>query len=106
MNTEMHNRRKNTHSNETTERAAGAQMEEVPFMCHCHWKCMQCKTFYHLADAGHAGHHQFVVAVALHSGLTKEQVNFVVISAFTFLALWHLSHGNKGGLWHKKKRNL
>lgn len=79
---------------------------EVPFMCHCHWKRMQCKTFYHLADAGHAGHHQFVVAVAFHSGLTKEQVNFVVISAFTFLALWHLSHGNKGGLWHKKKRKL
>lgn len=59
---------------------------------------------FHLADAGHAGNHQFVVAVTLHSCLAEEQVNLVIISLRAHLALWHLSHGNKVGLWHRKKK--
>lgn len=52
----------------------------------------------HLADPSHAGHQQFVVAVALHSYLTEEQVDLIVISHCTQLALWDLSHGHEGGL--------
>lgn len=51
---------------------------------------------FHLADAGHAGHHQLVVAVTLHSDLIEEQVDLVIVSLLTHNALWHLSHGHKG----------
>lgn len=64
---------------------------------------MHCKLC-HLADTGHTGDHQCVVAVTLHSCLTEEQVNLVVISILTLLTLWHLSHGNKCGLWDRKKK--
>lgn len=60
-------------------------------------KCVHARLT-HLADTGNTGDHQFVVTVALHSGLTEEQVNLVIISLITVLTLWHLSHGNKDGL--------
>lgn len=52
----------------------------------------------HLADSGHARHQQPVVAVALHGYLAEEEIDLVIISHRTRLALWDLSHGHKGGL--------
>lgn len=88
-----------------------SRTEEMLFLRYCPFgKCScnenKCKRdeLFHLADTGHAGDHQFVVAVALHGCLTEEQVNLVVVSLGTHLTLWHLSHGNKGGLWHREKK--
>lgn len=50
------------------------------------------KKLFHLADTGHAGHDQFVVAVALHSCLSEEQVNLVVIALHAHYAFRHFSH--------------
>ena len=34
----------------------------------------------HLADTCYAGHHQFAVEVVLHSGLSEEQVDLVIVT--------------------------
>lgn len=57
-----------------------------------------------LADTGNAGDHQLVVAVALHSRLTEEQVNFVIVSLSTVVTLRHLGHGDKVWLWRKRRK--
>lgn len=58
----------------------------------------------HLANAGNPGDGKFVVAVALHGRLTEEQVDLVIVPLQTRLALRHLGHGNKSGLWPREKK--
>lgn len=66
---------------------------------------MQHNKLNHLANAGDPRDGDFVVAVALHSRLTEEQVDLVVVPLGASLTLWHLCHGDKGGLWPVGRRN-
>lgn len=58
----------------------------------------------HLADTSDTGNRQFAVTVALDSRLTEEQVDLVIVALITRIALGHLGHGDKRGLWDGEKQ--
>lgn len=96
--------------NQEAERREWPQ-EETLFLPYCALGNLGCREnnnmqdkLNNLANTGNPGDGKFVVAVALNSRLTEEQVNLVIIPLQTSLTLRHLGHGNESGLWPREKK--